>query len=117
MKRQRMKVFLKAEYLIGYTFQMTDNNKRYSKKYTFTFVNRMQNLTLDIYTNLIKANQMPLNERKKLQYQVISDLEVLLVLIELSLERKLIDYRQCKIWIGKVMDVKNLTGAWLKISK
>lgn len=112
-----MTVFVKIEYLIDYTFQMTDNTKRYGKKYRFTFVDRMQNLVLDIYSKLVKANQLPLNTRKELQLDAISDMEILLSLIELSLQRGFIEHEQCKIWASKVMDVKNLTGAWLKKSK
>lgn len=44
-----MLVLKKAEDLIDYTFTMTDNTDRFPKKTRFTFVNRMQNLALDIY--------------------------------------------------------------------
>ena len=39
---KEMIVFKKARDLIDHTFIMTDNPKRYPKKYRFTFVNRMQ---------------------------------------------------------------------------
>lgn len=112
-----MTVFVKAEYLIDYTFQMTDNTKRYGKKHRFTFVDRMQNLALDIYSKLRKSNQLPFNMRRELQLDAISDMEVLLALIEISLQREFIDSDQCERWASKVLDVKNLTGAWLKKSK
>lgn len=111
-----MTVFVKAEYLIDYTFQMTDNTKRYGKKHRFTFVNRIQNLSIDIYSKLIKSNELPFNKRRDIQQDALSDMEVLISLIEISLNRKFIDYDQCERWVGKVLDVKNLTGAWLKRS-
>lgn len=117
MAIKKMTVFVKAEYLIDYTFQMTDNTNRYGKKHRFTFVDRMQNLVLDIYSKLVKSNQLPLSERKQLQVDAISDMEVLLALIEISLQRGFIDGDQCERWASKVMDVKNLTGGWLKRSK
>ena len=113
----KMTVFVKAEYLIDYTFQMTDNANRYAKKHRFTFVDRMQNLALDIYCKLVKSNQLPMSERKTLQIEAISDMEVLLALIEISLQRDFIDAEQSERWANKVIDVKNLTGAWLKRSK
>ena len=113
----KMTVFVKAEYLMDYTFQMTDSTKRYAKKHRFTFVDRMQNLALDIYCKLRKCNELPMSERRDLQRDAISDMEVLIALIEISLRREFIDYDQCKRWASKVIDVKNLTGAWLKSSK
>lgn len=44
-----MKVFDRARALIGYTMTITDNIKRFPKKTRFTFIDRMQNMTLDIY--------------------------------------------------------------------
>ena len=115
-KQNKMTVFVKAEYLIEYTFQMTDNTNRYGKKHRFTFVDRIQNLSLDIYSKLIKSNQLPFSMRKEIQLDAIADMEVLIALIEISLNKEFIDDEQCERWASKVIDVKNLTGAWLKKS-
>lgn len=42
--------------LIKHTLTMTDNAKRYPKKYRFTFVNRMQGLAIDIYEHINTVN-------------------------------------------------------------
>lgn len=112
-----MQVFSKAEDLIDYTFIMTENTDRYAKKHRFTFVDRMQNLTLDIYSKLRKANELPFSDRKKIQQDAISDMCVLSALIKISLDRNFIDHEQSKIWTSKLLDVKNLAGAWMKLSR
>ena len=109
-----MKVFKKAKDLIDYTFIMTDNTKRFPKKYRFTFVNRMQDMTLEIYKKISKTNELPVNKRKEVQIDILSDLNVLLVLIELSLEREFITETQTETWTKKTLNVKYLTAAWMR---
>lgn len=111
---KEMTVFIKAKDLINYTFTITDNTKRFPKKVRFTFVNRMQNLALDIYSKLLKINEIPINQRKPLQIDVLSDIKTLLFLIELSLKQGYINIHQCEIWTKKALDVKYLTAAWMK---
>jgi len=109
-----MKVFDRAKVLIDYSMSITDNVKRYPKKYRFTFVDRIQNLTLDIYKNLSKSNECPVDKRRPLQTEVLGDINVLLALIEISHTRGFIDLRTMEIWTKKVMDVKYMTAAWMK---
>ena len=109
-----MKVFDRARVLISYTMTITDNTKRFPKKARFTFVDRMQNMTLDIYRKLSKANEYPVAKRKEIQIDVLSDINVLLALIEICHDRQYIDMRTVEIWTKKAMDVKYLTAAWMK---
>lgn len=111
-----MIVFKKARDLIDHTFIMTDNPKRYPKKYRFTFVNRMQDLTLDIYKKLSKTNEVHPKYRRNMQIDVLGDVNVLLTLIDISLERGFVDSGQAKNWSKKALDVKYLTAAWMKQS-
>lgn len=109
---QEMTVFKKAKDLIEYTFDMTSNKNRYPKKYTFTLVNRIQNLALDIYSKLIKTNESPINKRREMLADILGDIQVMYFLIEFSLKLKRIDKRQCGIWAKKTKDVRCLTAAW-----
>ena len=61
-----MKVFDKAQILIEYTINITDNTNRFPKKARFTFVDRMQNLVLDVYTKLSMANEYRDGRRREL---------------------------------------------------
>ncbi len=112
MAQKEMTVFVKAKDLIKYTFQMTNSTKRFPKKTRFTIVNRMQNLALDIYSKLLKANELPIPQRKPLQIDILSDIKILLFLIELS-QGKHISEKQCAVWVNKALDVKYLTAAWM----
>ena len=47
-----MKVFERAQALIDYTMIITDNTDRFPKKARFTFVDRMQNMSLEVYRKL-----------------------------------------------------------------
>ena len=109
-----MKVFDKAVELIDYTIIITDSKSRYPKKARFTFVDRMQNMTLDIYKKLSKTNELPSGDRRGIQIDVLSDLNVFLAMIELSHKNHYIDARTMSIWVGKTMDVKHLTAAWMR---
>lgn len=110
----------KAKELIKYTLTMTDNAKRYPKKYRFTFVNRMQNLALDIFENINTANELnifdkeALKERLKLQNTAITKCKTLLLFIDLSLSYKniVLDDRQAEVWAKYVLDVKNMAVRW-----
>lgn len=112
-----MTVFGKAKDLIDYTFAMTESPERYSKRRRFTFVDRMQNLSLDIYSNLLKANELPIKERQLLQTHAVSDVKTLLFLIELSHKRNFIDDKQLFLWTKMGKDVLYLTTAWKNKTK
>lgn len=113
-------LLVKAKELAKYTFNMTDNIKRYPKKYRFTFVNRMQEMTLNIYELINAANELNTNdpvalqERLKLQNEAITKCKTLLFLITLSLEIKTIalNDRQSEVWAKYVLDVKNMAVKW-----
>ena len=110
----------KAKDLIKHTWLMTDNTKRYPKKYRFSFVNRMQELLLDIYELINTANELnvmdkeALKERLKYQNAAITKCKTLLFMIDLSLDNKNIalDSRQAQAWAKYVLDVKNMAVKW-----
>lgn len=116
-ERNRLVVAQRTEELADYTFQMTDNEKRYAKKRRFTFVDRMQNLSLDIHSLVIEANELPVRERAPLQRKILAKLEVLIVLIEFSLKRGFIDYGECSRWTEKALETKRLAAAWMHRTK
>lgn len=109
-----MKVFDRTRELIDYTMVITDNTKRFPKKARFTFVDRMQNMTLDIYKKLAKANELPVNARKEVQIDVLSEINVFLALVEICHKRQYISTATMETWVKKTMDVKYLTAAWMK---
>lgn len=114
------KLLVKAKDLANYTLKITDNAKRFPKKYRFTFVNRMQNLSLDIYELINTANELNTNDkigleqRLRLQNQAITKCKTLLFLINLCYknEKIALNERQAIAWAKYVVNVKNMTIKW-----
>jgi len=76
-----MTIYIKTKDLIDYTFNITEN-KNFPKKARFVFVNRIQNIVLDIYSILLKVNEIPISDRKALLIEALSNIKTLLFLIE-----------------------------------
>jgi len=111
-----MTIYIKTKDLIDYTFNITEN-KNFPKKARFVFVNRIQNIVLDIYSILLKVNEIPISDRKALLIEALSNIKTLLFLIELCLKQKYINFHQCEVWSKHCLNVKYLTAAWLKKCK
>lgn len=114
------RILVKAGELADYTIKITDNAKRFPKKYRFTFVNRMQNISLDIYELINTANELntndkiALSQRIRLQNQAITKCKTLLFLINLCYknEKIALNEKQAIAWAKYVVNVKNMTIKW-----
>lgn len=112
-------IITKAKDLVKHTLSMT-NEKRFPKKYRFTIVNRLHDLTLDIFQHIEEANELDLadpqefRERRYEQKKALTKCKTVLFLIELSLENGLITKDQCAVWTKAVLDVKYMTAKWRK---
>ena len=119
-KNNEFLLLVKAKDLAQYTIKITDNPKRFPKKFRFTFVNRMQDMVLDIYELINTANELNTNdkhaltERLRLQNQAITKCKTMLFLIDLCLENESIgiDCRQAEVWSRHVTNVKNMAINW-----
>jgi len=112
-------IITKAKDLVKHTFLMT-NERRFPKKYRFTIVNRLHDLTLDIFQHIQEANELDLSdpqeyrERRYEQKKALTKCKTVLFLIELSFESGLISTEQCAAWSKYVLDVKYMTAKWRK---
>lgn len=112
-------IITKAKDLVKHTFLMT-NERRFPKKYRFTIVNRLHDLTLDIYQHIQEANELDLSdpqeyrERQYEQKKALTKCKTVLFLLELAFEKELIDKDQCAAWSRYVLDVKYMTAKWKK---
>jgi hypothetical protein len=119
---QEFSLITKAKDLVKHTDMMT-SEKRYPKKYRFTLVNRMQEKCLDIFESIEEANELLLTDRQecaerlRLQRRALTLCKTVMFLIEVSLEKKLIDTAQCGAWTKAVCDVKNMTANWYRKDK
>ena len=113
-------VIVKCKDLIKHTFTITNSTERFPKKYRFTIVNRLHDLTLDIFQHIQEANELDLTdpqeyrERRYEQKKALTECKTVLFLIELSFEKELISSEQCAEWTRHVMNVKNMTAKWRK---
>ena len=116
---QEFAIITKAKDLVKHTFMMT-SERRFPKKYRFTIVNRLHDLTLDIFQHIQEANELDLTdpqeyrERRYEQQKALTECKTGLFLIELSFEQELISSEQCAEWTRHVMNVKNMTAKWRK---
>ena len=60
---QEFAIITKAKDLVKHTFMMT-SERRFPKKYRFTIVNRLHDLTLDIFQHIQDANDLTLQTRR-----------------------------------------------------
>lgn len=101
--QQEFAIITKAKDLVKHTFMMT-SERRFPKKYRFTIVNRLHDLTLDIFQHIQEANELDLadpqeyRERRYEQKKALTECKTVLFLIELSFEKELISSEQCAEW-------------------
>ena len=120
----------KCEEMVQETFRITGSSKM-PKKYRFTLLDRMQNTVLEIYANIVTANDLSLQipqesaERRKLQNSALTNIKLMEFYIKTALNMNLVTSEQVagrfvngkevkRGWNTKVLDVKYMTLAWKK---
>lgn len=113
-----MQVFVASRDLMEYTFKITNNTKRFKKKWRFTLTDKIQNNTLEIYENLVMANETyvrcPRTKEIRISYQkkVLAKVRILAEYVELAYMLDIIKPNSFKYWCGLLSDVRKLTAAW-----
>ena len=91
------------------------------KQFRFTFVTRLQNLSLSVIENLFRANDVfavkndASSQRERLAFQrnAMTDLRLLGYVALLSAEQHCILPRQFEQISRQITDCQNLLGAWM----
>lgn len=100
-----------------YTYTITANKKRYPCKYRI-LVERIQNECMNIYSYLMDANRVDINNLKKdrllLQTKAINSCDKLSCYAELSMNLNLIGSNTTMNWQKLICDIKYMTIAWRK---
>ena len=117
---KEMSVITKAKDLMEHSCNMTANTNRFPKKYRFSIGARIENLSIDIYENLVWANECnladPREKQKRLdcQQKVIVLCKLLNSMVELSYKIKSIEIttKSVEYWCGLIVEVKRMTAAW-----
>lgn len=117
---KEMSVITKAKDLMEHTCTLTANTNRSPKKYRFSIGARIENLAIDIYENLVRANECNLSDaherqrRLDCQQEVIVSCKLLNTMIELSHKIPSIELSidSAEYWSRLVVEVKKMTAAW-----
>lgn len=119
-RQGELTIICKARDLVNHTLTVTNNSKLFPKKVRFTLCQRMQNTALQILYDIIAANEIYPDNRKKmedrldLQREVLTNCKVFLTFLDIALEMGYVDIRRCEYWTGLTTDVKNMAAAWRK---
>ena len=115
-------VITKAKELCSYVMTVTLKSP---KHFRFTFVTRMQNLSLDVIENLYRANDTfvsgrnreAVKERLGYQHKAITSLKLLAYISFLACEQGCILPRQYEQISFLATGCQNLAGAWITSDK
>ena len=121
-KQSELIVITKSKDLCSYVLVITQKSP---KHFRYTFVNRLQNLAIDVIESLIRANDVfitktdILSQRERANYQrrAMTDLKLLGYIALLSMEQQCILPKQYEQIARQVSDCCNLLGAWMNSDK
>ena len=119
-KQSQMSVIRQAAGLEVYTARAIFNYKVFPKKYRPVFTGRILDIVFDINDCIINANELDLRipderiERMANQKRALRACKKLMNRIHTAHEMKIIDDDKFAYWERLVVNVKNLTGAWMK---
>ncbi len=117
-KQSELTVITKAKDLCSYVMTVTQKSP---KQFRFTFVSRLQNLSLSVIENLFRANDVfatrsdvsAQKERLSFQRNAMTDLKVLGYVALLAREQGCILPKQYEQISRQIAECKNLLGAWM----
>lgn len=121
-KKSDLLVIVKAKELCAYVMTVTQKSP---KQFRYTFTSRLQNLTLDILENLMRANDVFLQKgdtaalkvRLNRQHSAMSSLRILSFFAMLSMEQKCILPKQYELIASLASECQNLLGGWINSDK
>ena len=120
MAEKELFVIVKAKDLGNYIFTVTDKSP---KKFRFTLVSRMQNLSLDIIENLYRANQVfvrnkddirRIEKRREYQREAYTAIKMLNYIAWMAREQQCILPKQFSQIAKESTEVTQLLVAWTK---
>lgn len=134
-QKTELTVITKANDLCAYVLTVTEKSP---KRFRFTVVSKMQNLTLDVIENLYRANEVFVSRRgelrssempqppeiiqayqKRLEFQhsALTSLKVLGTIAQIAREQGCILPKQYEQITKHIYNCQNLLGAWINSDK
>jgi len=117
-QQNELTVVTKSKELCSYIMTVTQKSP---KQFRFTFVTRLQNLSLDViekiyYANEIfvtKGNEKNAENRLAFQHQALTTLKLIAYISELAMVQKCLLFKQYEQISKLTTDCQRLIGAWI----
>lgn len=121
-KESELMVVTKAKDLCSYVMKITE---RSPKRFRFTFVSRLQNLSLDTIENIFRANDLYVSRenesalalRLEFQQRAVTSVRLLSYFALLATESGCLLTKQYEQIAKLASDCQNLLGAWMHSDK
>lgn len=121
-KQSELTVVIKAKELCSYIMVITQKSP---KHFRYTFVSRLQNLSLDIIEHIYRANDIPLmvedpasyKERLLYQKRAATDIRLLSYFAELSMEQGCILKKQYEQISKMAYETRRFLLLWMESDK
>ena len=122
VNHSELTVITKTKDLCSYVITITQKSP---KQFRFTFVSRMQNLSLDVIEYLYRANDTFITkgdtaawrQRLEFQHKAMTSLKLLNYFSLLALENKCIIQKQYEQISRQSVECMNLLGGWINSDK
>ena len=120
--KNELTVVMKAKDLCSYIVTVTQKSP---KQFRFTFVNRLQNLAMDVIENIYRANDVFINKgshsnqekRLDFQHKALTSLKILAYFAEMAMTQNCILPKQYEQIAKLTTDCQYLLGAWINSDK
>ncbi|MDR2600598.1 MAG: four helix bundle protein [Oscillospiraceae bacterium] len=122
ISKSELLVITKAKDLCNYVITITQKSP---KQFRFTFVSRLQNLSLDVIENLFRANDVfiakghekNIPQRLNFQHKALTSLKLLAYIAEISMTQSCILLKQYEQIAKQTTECQRLVGAWINSDK
>lgn len=122
-KEGKYDIFLEAKKLAAYTIHITSNEKYFPKKYRITVVAKLQELAVDIASNLTIANEIYPENRQELEIRIShakkarAEVRALMMLVEVAAETFSIRAETFQYWTASASKLHRQTTKWIVADK
>jgi hypothetical protein len=122
-QKSELTVIMKAKDLCAYVMDVTQKSP---KQFRFSYVGRMQNLSLDIVEQIYRANEIyvggkegmaQIGKRRSHQQGALTDVKILAFVAQLAMEQRCVLPKQYEQIAGKATDCQYLLAAWINSDK
>jgi hypothetical protein len=121
-KKSELSIVTKAKELCAYIMEITQKSP---KQFRFTFVTRLQNLSLDVIENIYYANEIfigkgdPKSAEKRLtlQHKAMTTIKLIAYVAEIAMTQNCILPKQYEQIAKLTTDCLRLLGGWINSDK